>query len=183
MKTIKIKSVTKNRDIKPVYDIQVEDTGNYILDGGVISHNSGFIFASSIVVASQKLKLKEDEDGKKTSDVHGIKSAIKIMKSRYGRAYETCKIHIRFDSGLDRYSGLFDYLLDLGVLEKVGNKYKYVDNDGVEHTEFRKDYSADLFEKIIDEWDYDKYKLLSNSMSLEEEREKLGLDPVNNDDK
>lgn len=176
MKTIKIKSVTKNRDIKPVYDIQVEDTGNYILDGGVISHNSGFVYASSIVVASQKLKLKEDEDGNKTSDVHGIKTAVKIMKSRYGRAYETCKLHIRFDSGLDRYSGLFDYIEQLGVIERIGNKYKYVDKDGVEHVEFKKNFGSDILEKIVDEWDYDKFKLLSNKMSLDEEKKALGIE-------
>ena len=140
-----------------------------------ISGGNGFIFASSIVVASQKLKLKEDDDGNKTSDVHGIKSAIKIMKSRYGRAYETCKIHIRFDSGLDRYSGLFEYIEQLGVIERQGNKYKYVDKDGVEHSEFRKNFGPEILEKIVEEWDYDKYKLLSNKVSLEEEKEMLGL--------
>lgn len=140
-----------------------------------ISGGNGFIFASSIVVASQKLKLKEDDEGNKTSDVHGIKSAIKIMKSRYGRAYETCKIHIRFDSGLDRYSGLFEYIEQLGVIERQGNKYKYVDKEGVEHSEFRKNFGPELLEKIVNEWDYDKYKLLSNKVSLEEEREMLGI--------
>lgn len=182
MKAIKIKKITKDEATKPVYDIQVEDTANYILDGGVISHNSGFIFASSIVVASQKLKLKEDDEGNKTSDVHGIKCAVKIMKSRYGRAYETCKLHIRFDSGLDRYSGLFEYFEQIGVLERIGNKYKYVDKDGVEHTEFKKKYGPELFEKIVDEWDYDKFKLLSNTMSLEEEKESLRVTDSRKDD-
>jgi predicted metal-dependent peptidase len=37
-----------------------------------ISGGQGFIYASSIVVAMKKLKLKEDEDGNKISEVKGI---------------------------------------------------------------------------------------------------------------
>ena len=48
-----------------------------------ISGGQGFIYASSIVVAMKKLKLKEDEDGNKVSDVLGIRSACKVMKTRY----------------------------------------------------------------------------------------------------
>ena len=40
-----------------------------------ISGGQGFIYASSIVVAMKKLKLKEDEDGNKVTDVMGIRSA------------------------------------------------------------------------------------------------------------
>ena len=39
-------------------------------------------YASSIVVAMRKLKLKEDEDGNKTTDVKGIRAACKVMKTR-----------------------------------------------------------------------------------------------------
>lgn len=139
-----------------------------------ISGGSGFIFASSIVVASKKLKLKEDEDGTKTSEVHGIRTAVKIMKSRYGRAYETCKIKIRFDSGLDRYSGCFEYFEDLGIIGRAGNKYIYIDKEGNEYKEFRKNFGDNIIDLIISEWDYDKYKRLSNKMSLDEEKVMLG---------
>ena len=40
-----------------------------------ISGGQGFIYASSIVVAMKKLKLKEDEDGNKISEVKGIRAA------------------------------------------------------------------------------------------------------------
>ena len=46
-----------------------------------ISGGQGFIYASSIVVAMKKLKLKEDEDGKKVTDVRGIRAACKVMKT------------------------------------------------------------------------------------------------------
>ena len=48
-----------------------------------ISGGSGFIYASSIVVAMKKMKLKEDEDGNKISEVMGIRAGCKVMKTRY----------------------------------------------------------------------------------------------------
>lgn len=91
-----------------------------------ISGGQGFIYASSIVVAMKRRKLKEDEDGNKISSVRGIRAACKVMKSRYAKPYESVEVHIPFDTGMDPYSGMFDMLLDMGILEKVGNKYKYV---------------------------------------------------------
>ena len=46
-----------------------------------ISGGQGFIYASSIVIAMRKLKLKEDEDGNKTTTVSGIRAACKVMKT------------------------------------------------------------------------------------------------------
>ena len=43
-----------------------------------ISGGQGFIYASSIVVAIKKLKLKEDADGNKTSSVQGIRAHVKL---------------------------------------------------------------------------------------------------------
>ena len=59
-----------------------------------ISGGQGFVYASSIVVAMKKLKLKEDEDGNKVSDVMGIRAACKIMKTRYSKPFETVQIKI-----------------------------------------------------------------------------------------
>jgi len=50
-----------------------------------ISGGQGFIYASSIVIAMKKLKLKVDKDGVKSSKVHGIRSKCKIMKTRYNK--------------------------------------------------------------------------------------------------
>ena len=33
----------------------------------------------------RKLKLKEDEDGNKTTDVKGIRAACKVMKTRFNK--------------------------------------------------------------------------------------------------
>jgi RecA/RadA recombinase len=99
-----------------------------------ISGGQGFIYASSIVIAMKKLKLKLDEDGNKVSEVRGIRAACKVMKSRYAKPFESVKVNIPYDSGMDPYSGMFDMLMGMGILEKQGNRYKYispVDNEEI----------------------------------------------------
>jgi len=93
-----------------------------------ISGGMGFIYASSIVIAMGKLKLKEDAEYNNTgSKVHGIRSACKVMKSRYAKPFESCKVKIPYDTGIDPYSGLFTmFFEEMGILEKTGNMYKYV---------------------------------------------------------
>ena len=103
-----------------------------------ISGGQGFIYASSIVVAMKKLKLKEDEDGNKISEVRGIRSACKIMKTRYSKPFESVQVKIPYETGLNPYSGLVDLFEGKGILQKDGNSLKYVNDDGVIIKQFRK---------------------------------------------
>lgn len=91
----------------------------------VVSGGQGFIYASSIVVAMRKLKLKEDENGKKTTDVTGIRSQCKVMKTRYNKPFEQVEIKIPWDTGMDPYSGLFDLFQKKNLIVKDGNKWMY----------------------------------------------------------
>lgn len=103
-----------------------------------ISGGQGFIYASSIVIAMKKLKLKEDSDGNKVSDVKGIRAACKVMKTRYSKPFEGVHVKIPYEEGMNPYSGLFDMFEKKGMLTKTGNSYIYVDNDGSEHKYFKK---------------------------------------------
>ncbi len=121
-----------------------------------ISGGQGFIYASSIVVAMRKLKLKEDEDGKKTTDVRGIRAACKIMKTRYNKPFESVEIKIPWESGMDPYSGLIDLFEKKGVLVKDSTKMKYIDLSGKEHKYFRSAIPDELLDLIMAEWDENK---------------------------
>lgn len=114
-----------------------------------ISGGSGFIYASSIVVGMKKLKLKEDEDGNKTSEVHGIRAACKVMKTRYAKPFEAVQVKIPYATGMDPYSGLFDLFEAKGLLEKVGNRYQYVTKDGEVLIEFRKNWTGEKFDQVM----------------------------------
>jgi len=119
-----------------------------------ISGGQGFIYASSIVVAMKKLKLKEDEDGNKVSDVLGIRSACKIMKTRYAKPFETVQVKIPYSTGMSPTSGLVDMFEKMGVLSKVGNKLAYTDKEtGEIIAEFRKNWTEDKLTLIMKQWD------------------------------
>lgn len=106
-----------------------------------ISGGQGFIYASSIVVAMKKMKLKEDEDGNKTTTVNGIRAGCKIMKTRYAKPFESVQVHIPYTTGMSPYSGLFDMLEDRQLITKDGNRYAYIDLDGGVHKYFRKEWN------------------------------------------
>jgi len=96
-----------------------------------ISGGQGFVYASSIVVAMKKLKLKEDEDGNKISEVKGIRASCKIMKTRYAKPFETLQIKIPYEQGMNPYSGLVDLFEAKNFLQKDGNRLKYAGSDEV----------------------------------------------------
>ena len=103
-----------------------------------ISGGQGFIYASSIVVAMRKLKLKIDEDGNKVTEVLGIRAACKIMKTRYAKPFESVQVQIPYETGMSPYSGLVDLSEKKGILAKDGNSLKYTAVDGTVIKQFRK---------------------------------------------
>ena len=119
-----------------------------------ISGGQGFVYASSIVVAMKKLKLKEDEDGNKVTDVLGIRSACKIMKTRYAKPFESVQVKIPYSTGMSPTSGLVDLFEKKGILTKSGNKLQYVSKKtGEISSEFRKNWTEDKLMTIMLEWD------------------------------
>jgi recombination protein RecA len=107
-----------------------------------ISGGQGFIYASSIVVAMRKLKLKEDEDGNKLSEVRGIRSACKVMKTRYAKPFESVQVKIPYETGMNPYSGLLDLFEGQGMLTKEGNRLSYTTDDGEILKFFRKGWES-----------------------------------------
>jgi RecA/RadA recombinase len=116
-----------------------------------ISGGQGFIYASSIVVAMKKLKLKEDEDGNKTSEVNGIRAACKVMKTRYAKPFEGVQVKIPYETGMDPYSGLIDLFEKKGLLVKDGNRLRYDHSDGTEHKEYRRAWVGEKLDMIIED--------------------------------
>ena len=131
-----------------------------------ISGGQGFIYASSIVVAMRKLKLKEDADGNKVSDVRGIRAACKVMKTRYAKPFEGVQVKIPYESGMDPYSGLLDMFEKQELLVKQGNRLKYTTSSGEEMIEFRKAWTGEKLEVIMADV---ANGLISNSETVEAE--------------
>lgn len=136
-----------------------------------ISGGQGFIYASSIVVAMRKLKLKEDESGNKVSDVRGIRSACKVMKTRYAKPFESVQIKIPYETGMNPYSGMLDMAESMGLVSKEGNSLVYTKLDGNIIKKFRKAWEANddgCLDTIMEEFEA---KSASKNASLVEEEE------------
>jgi hypothetical protein len=129
-----------------------------------ISGGQGFIYASSIVVAMKRLKLKEDEAGNKVSDVRGIRAACKVMKTRFNKPFEGVQVKIPYETGMDPYSGLLDMFEKQELLVKQGNRLKYVTPAGDEMIEFRKAWTGEKLEVIMNDV---ANGLISNSETTE----------------
>tara|TARA_B100000925_G_scaffold102961_1_gene75741 strand:- start:626 stop:1648 length:1023 start_codon:yes stop_codon:yes gene_type:complete len=117
-----------------------------------ISGGQGFIYASSIVVAMKKLKLKEDEAGNKISEVRGIRAGCKVMKTRYSKPFEGVQVKIPYETGMNPYSGLVELFEKKGLIEKSGNRLKYVDIKGEEHLEYRKNWTGEKLDLVMSEF-------------------------------
>ncbi|MCS7317863.1 MAG: hypothetical protein NZZ41_06125 [Candidatus Dojkabacteria bacterium] len=121
----------------------------------VISGGQGPVYASSIVVAMRKLKLKEDEEGNKTTEIQGIRSQCKVMKSRFSKPFESIEIKIPWSKGIDPYSGLVDLFETKGILTKEGHRLTVKLSNGEELKYYRKDWEKneeDCLMKVMKDW-------------------------------
>ena len=141
-----------------------------------ISGGQGFIYASSIVVAMRKLKLKEDEDGNKVTDVRGIRAACKVMKTRFAKPFESVQIKIPYETGMNPYSGFVDLCEKLELLKKTGNRLEYTSQvTGEVVTQFRKAWESNTdgcLDLIMTEWgqkDLPEVNIQEQDILLEEE--------------
>jgi recombination protein RecA len=136
-----------------------------------ISGGQGFVYASSIVVAMKKLKLKEDDDGNKITDVRGIRAACKIMKTRYAKPFESVQVKIPYETGMNPYSGLLDLFEKANILTKEGNRLVYTTDSGEVIKFFRKGWESNedgCLDKVMSEYQNRQTKI-SNTNSVAEE--------------
>jgi len=143
-----------------------------------VSGGSGVEFTPSIVIVLEKRKLKEDEDGNKTTTVKGVKVDAVVRKTRYTQPFQKITFNIPWDTGMNPYSGLFELFSetltnDAGdfILKKSGNQYVYnnpMTGDEV-FKKFRKNITNEDYETMMN--DYKSY-----SESLENKEKTKWLD-------
>jgi recombination protein RecA len=140
----------------------------------VVSGGAGFVFASSILVAMKKLKLKEDEDGNKVTDVLGIRAGCKIMKTRYAKPFEDIQIQIPYETGMNPYSGFFDLIEKREMIKKEGNRYTYTDLNGEVHKYYRKEWNKNengIMDLVMTEFSAKEKLVAQTSIATESEED------------
>ena len=138
----------------------------------IISGGSGALYASSIIVSMTPYKLKEDEEGNKITEVRGIRSKCKVVKTRYNKPFEAVEVFIPYDTGIDKYSGLFELFEKEKRIIKEGNRYAYTDSLGTVHKHWRKEYLTNkdgILDLIMSEFNINKIPIPQQTTILDSE--------------
>jgi intein/homing endonuclease len=113
-----VKSVKKVKT-EDVYDVTVEGEHHYILENGVVSHNSGLKYAASTIIYLSK---KKEKDG---TEVIGNLIKAKTAKSRLSKENKEVTIRLFYDErGLDKYYGLLELGEIGGLWKNVAGRYE-----------------------------------------------------------
>ncbi len=108
MKVKRITSVGK----QAVYDLSVADVEHYVLENGVITHNTGIYYSASTIFIMGR------RQNKKGNEIEGYDFIINIEKSRYVKEKSKIPITVSFEGGLDKYTGLLDVAVESGLVVK-----------------------------------------------------------------
>lgn len=138
---MKVKQITQIGK-HDVYDITVKDVNHYVLENGVVTHNTGLIYSANQAFIIGK---SQEKDG---TDLAGWNFTLNVEKSRFVREKSKMTFQVLYDGGIQKYSGLLDIALETGHVIKPSNGwYSRVNDDGeIEQQKFRaKDTSTDEF--------------------------------------
>lgn len=146
MKLMAVKSVKKNVN-QDVYDIKVEEDFHYILENGIVSHNSGLKYAASTIVFLSKKKDKDSEGQVIGNIIH-----CKLYKSRLTKENQMIDVRLNYDSGLNLYYGLLDLALKHGIFKKVSTRIELPNGDKTFEKTINDDpekfFTPDVMEKL-----------------------------------
>jgi hypothetical protein len=113
-KMMKIKSIKLVGKL-PVYDISVADNQQYVLENGIVSHNTGSYYGADNIWIIGRQQEKEDKD------VVGYHFIINIEKSRYVKEKSKIPITVSYNCGINRWSGLLELAIEGGYVVKPKN--------------------------------------------------------------
>jgi hypothetical protein len=177
---MRIQSIKKVGN-KPVYDLSVQEVEHYVLKNGVVTHNTGVMYSSNQVFIITKAQEKEG------TDLAGWKFTINIEKSRYVKEKSKLPFTVLYDSGIQKWSALFDLAMESGYIikPKVG-WYQLVDPETGEISE--KSYretavktNDEFFNSLIENSDFkifieQKFKLSAEKHNYEHETDDEDID-------
>ena len=128
---IKVSNVEYLEDLETTYDIQVEGVHHYLLDGGIVSHNTqdmfpqtimsggeGLYYAASVILLLSDAKLKTGEEGEMDLGRSGSVITAKSAKNRLAKPKKV-KIEIEYSKGINPYKGL-DLFCTPQNFDKIG---------------------------------------------------------------
>lgn len=167
-----VKSIKKIKT-ESVYDIEVEDSHHYILENGLVTHNSGLKYAASSIVYLSK---KKEKDG---TEVVGNIIHCKNAKSRLTVENKQVDVRLMYESGLDRYYGLLDLALKHGIFKAVSTRIELPDGSKTFGKTINNDPEKFFTEEIMKQLDECAKKEFKYGQKVEENEETVEQELLN----
>jgi recombination protein RecA len=109
------------------YDIEVEDSHNYFVDG-VMVHNSPEVTPGGRALkfyASIRLDIRRIESIKDGTDVVGNRTRVKVVKNKCAAPFKQAEFDIMYGQGISREGSVLDVAVELGFVKKAGAWFTY----------------------------------------------------------
>jgi recombination protein RecA len=109
------------------FDIEVEDSHNYLVDG-VVVHNSPEVTTGGRALkfyASVRLDIRRIEAIKDGTDVIGSRTRVKVVKNKCASPFKQAEFDIMYGTGISREGSLLDVGVELGFIKKSGAWFTY----------------------------------------------------------
>lgn len=117
---MKIRSIKKIGKRK-VYDISVSDNNQYVTTNGVIHHNTGGMLSSDTVFIIGRQQEKEG------TEIVGYNFVINIEKSRHIKEKSKLMLNVRYENGIDKFSGIKELAIEAGFIVQSGSWFQIID--------------------------------------------------------
>lgn len=140
----------KKAQTEPVYDFTVDSVHHYILENGVITHNSGLEYAASTIIflSKKKDKMLDDDDGRT-----GAVITAHTKKARLTIEDKKVETWLNYSEGLDPYYGLLEIAERNNIIKKVSTKYEFPNGDKVFESQVKKNPEKYFTKDILDQID------------------------------
>ena len=176
---MKIKSVRKIGKF-PVYDISVEDNQQYILENGIVSHNTGSYYGADNIWI-----LGRQQDKGADKKIAGYEFVINVEKSRFVKEKSKILINVSHTTGINKWSGLLEVAVEGGFVVKTKpGKYTVVNPltgeiIGDEMKEADIDTNADVWKALLADQQFttyirNKYQLSTSNILRDDKDEQAG---------
>jgi len=127
IREIRPKVINTHDESNHRYDIEVEGSHNYFVDG-VMVHNSPETTPGGRALkfySSARLDIRRIEAIKDGVEVVGNRTRVKVVKNKCAAPFKQAEFDIMYGRGISREGSVLDIGVDLGFIKKSGAWYTY----------------------------------------------------------